>query len=210
MTGGPGPRNEPQRQGLGMRPAPRIDATQESAREHWRAASPIAGTLGERYYAALGVTPPLPPSLRFSPACWHSPSGRTFPAVLAVVMHGVSGAFMGVWRGFIPPDNDDDCAILVKPSSMLLGPCRGGAVRLGPVGRVLIVSESLLTGLKAQQRTGVTCWFALSAAFIDALDLPAEVVEVEFIPDSSAGHASASRAPERWPGCKIKIVGGAR
>ena len=42
----------------------------------------------------------------------------------------------------------------VDPQKMMLGPCRGGAVRLAPAGDVLSVGEGIETCLAAMQATG--------------------------------------------------------
>ena len=47
---------------------------------------------------------------------------------------------------------------------MMLGPCRGGAVRLAEPGDVLMVGEGIETCLAAMQATGHPAWAALSTS----------------------------------------------
>ena len=48
----------------------------------WSEARPIRGTPAETYLRARGITCPLPPALRFHPACWH-PDAKRLPAMIA-------------------------------------------------------------------------------------------------------------------------------
>ena len=50
----------------------------------------------------------------------------------------------------------------VEPLKMMLGPCRGGAVRLDEIGRRLLVGNGIETCLAAMQATGPPTWGALS------------------------------------------------
>ena len=49
----------------------------------------------------------------------------------------------------------------VEPQKMMLGPCRGGAVRLSPIADVLMVGEGIETCFAAMQATGRPAWAAL-------------------------------------------------
>ena len=82
---------------------------------------------------------------------------------------------------------------------MMLGPCRGGAVRLGPIDQRLLVGEGIESCLAAMQATGRSAWAALSTSGLRALDLPVEVDEVTVLADGDdPGEAAAHEAALRW------------
>ena len=87
----------------------------------------------------------------------------------------------------------------VDPSRMMLGLCRGGAVRLGEPQGTLLVGEGIETCLAAMQATGCPAWAALSTAGVRALDLPVAVREVIVLVDGDdPGEAAASASAWRW------------
>ncbi len=82
---------------------------------------------------------------------------------------------------------------------MMLGPCRGGAVRLAPAAELLMVGEGIETCLAAMQATRQPAWAALSTSGLRSLDLPPEVREVVVLADGDqAGEAAARDAALRW------------
>jgi putative DNA primase/helicase len=98
----------------------------------------------------------------------------------------------------------------VGPARKMLGTCRGGAVRLAPVGPRLALCEGIETGLSIRQVCpDLPVWCALSAGNLDRLQLPAEVEEVVLVADGDpAGLAAAQRAAERYgaSGRRIRLV----
>jgi putative DNA primase/helicase len=82
---------------------------------------------------------------------------------------------------------------------MMLGPCRGGAVRLAASGNVLMVGEGIETCLAAMQVTGHPAWAALSTSGLRALDLPDDVRDVIVLADGDEpGEAAARACAWRW------------
>ena len=74
----------------------------------------------------------------------------------------------------------------------MLGPCRGGAVRLGEPSDLLLVSEGIETGLSVMQATGLPVWAALSTSGLRSLELPRSIAEVIVIADGDdPGEAAA-------------------
>ena len=71
----------------------------------------------------------------------------------------------------------------LDPDKMTLGPCKGGAVPLAPVRRILAVAEGIETGISYQQATNIPTWAALSAGGIRNLVLPDLVEEVTVAAD---------------------------
>ena len=93
---------------------------------------------------------------------------------------------------------------------MMLGPCRGGAVRLAPAGDVLLVGEGIETCLAAMQATGMPAWAALSTSGLRTLDLPKGVGEVIVLADGDPGGEAAAPRPAalRWKseGRRVRIA----
>ena len=115
----------------------RIEAdvkAQRQAQSLWRQGRPITGTQGETYLRGRGITSDMPESLRWLPETYHRPSQQSCAAMLAQV-RSVADEPMGLHRTFFTKQGER----LSQSPKMMLGPCRGGAVRLfeakGPLVR---------------------------------------------------------------------------
>ena len=89
----------------------------------------------------------------------------------------------------------------VSKPKMRLGSCPGGAVRLGPVGKELVVGEGIESALAVQTATGLPSWAALSASGIEGILLPDLPLASEIIlaaDHDDAGLRAANTAAERW------------
>jgi hypothetical protein len=87
----------------------------------------------------------------------------------------------------------------VDPQRMMLGPCRGCAVKLAEPGKVLMVGLGIETCLAAMRSRGLPAWAALSTAGLLALDLPRRFRDVIVLADGDeAGRAAARGAALRW------------
>ena len=87
----------------------------------------------------------------------------------------------------------------VEPERMILGRCRGGAVRLGTAqpGQWLVIE----TALSVTQACSLTAWAALSAGGIRKLLLPREATHVVICADhdtSGVGERAARDTAERF------------
>ena len=98
----------------------------------WQSAMAADGTLVETYLASRGLNLPVPNTLRFHAGLKH-PSGGIWPAMVALVTEGADGTPLAIHRTFLARDGSGKAP--VDPQKMMLGPCRGGAVRLAPAGR---------------------------------------------------------------------------
>jgi putative DNA primase/helicase len=187
------------------RSAPRVTATSqpghdskrtETALTIWKATTPADGTLVETYLASRGLYLPPPVTLRCHAGLKH-PSGGVWPTMVALVTRGSDDAPLGIHRTFLARDGSGKAPVV--PQKMMLGPCRGGAVRLGRAGDVLLVGEGIETCLAAMQATGYPAWAALSTSGVAALELPDYVREVIVLADGdAAGEAAAHKAAVRW------------
>jgi len=175
----------------------KAQAEKRSAQAHrlWREAQPIAGTLGEHYLRARGITYPMPPTLRFHPTCWHK-TARRFPALVALVEGGDGFAVHRTYLGADGRKAD------VEPAKAMLGPCAGGAVHLSEGPGPLVVAEGVETALSllcGLLRGPATVWAALSTSGMKALHLPSQAEGLTIAPDGDtpgreAAHALAERA----------------
>ena len=64
---------------------------------------------------------------------------------------GANGDAVAAPRTFLARDGRGKAP--VEPQKMMLGPCRGGAVRLAPAAELLMVGEGIETCLAAMQTT---------------------------------------------------------
>lgn len=178
----------------------------EAALAIWRGTKLAEGTPVETYLRSRGLMIPIPPSIRFHAGLRH-PSGAVWPAMVALVTHGAHGKPIGIHRTFLARDGSAKAP--VEPAKMMLGPCRGGAVRLAQAGDVLMVGEGIETCLAAMQATEHAAWAALSTSGLRALDLPREVRDVIVLADGdNSGEAAAQNCAWRWKreGRRVRIA----
>lgn len=162
----------------------------------WRAALPAVDTAVAAYLHSRGIGLVTPDSVRFHPRLKH-PSGRAWPAMVALVTRGNDGKPLAIHRTFLAPDGVGKAP--VTPEKMMLGPCRGGAVRLAEPAGKLMVGEGIETCLAAMQATGIPAWSALSTSGLRTLHLPAEIEEVIVLADGDdPGEAAAFDAARVW------------
>lgn len=205
--------------GLGSAPKPvapsphRIDRAADQARQKaraeslWRGAVPCPGTLAATYLAARSL-PDLAasPALRFRPDTPH-PSRCMLPAMLALVVD-VAGKPMGLHRTYLRPDGTGKAAI--DPPKATLGPVAGGAIRLHPEARELVIGEGIETAASAGRLMGLPAWAAISAGnMARTLALPATVASVVIAADADPpGRLAADAAAARWraEGRRVRIA----
>jgi putative DNA primase/helicase len=127
--------------------------------------------------------------------------------MVVLVTHGATGSPIAVHRTFLARDGGGKAP--VDPAKMMLGPCRGGAVRLGEPGAVLMVGEGIETCLAAMLATGNAAWAALSTSGLRSLDLPRDIRDVIVLADGDEpGEAAAKECAQRWKreGRRVRIA----
>jgi hypothetical protein len=188
------------------RPA-RDDAKRsEVALAIWQSAMLADGTLAETYFASRGLLLSLPPAIRFHARLKH-PSGGVWPSLVALVTLGTDSEPIAIHRTFLACDGNGKAPL--DPAKMMLGPCRGGVVRLAEPGEVLMVGEGIETCLAAMQATGRAAWAALSTSGLRALDLPRDARDVIVLADGDEpGEAAARDCARRWKreGRRVRIA----
>jgi len=127
--------------------------------------------------------------------------------MVALVTRGFDDTPLAIHRTFLSRDGGGKCPVDLQ--KMMLGPCRGGAVRLADPGDVLMVGEGIETCLAAMQATGNPAWAALSTSGLRTLNLPEDVRDVIVLADGDdAGEAAARDCAWRWKreGRRVRIA----
>jgi hypothetical protein len=176
------------------------------ARRIWDAARDARRSPAVRYLAGRGITLPVPPSLRWAPSL-RRPDGIYAPAMVARV-NSLDGELIGVHRTWIARDA---AGIWHRQDRASLGPVGGGAVRLVPAAKTLMIAEGIETALSVIQATGQPVWSALSTSGLIALRLPPIVRFVTILADNDAncaGERAAHKAAQRWlsEGRRVRIA----
>ena len=169
----------------------------EQARRLWTEAQPIAGTVAEAYLRGRGITCELPPTLRFHGACWHGPTAKRYPTMVAAVQ---GSGLPAVHRTYLRPDGTGKADI--DPAKAMLGNVQGGAVRLTGGPSRLVVAEGIECGLSllcGLLDGPATVWAALSTSGLRGLRLPAQAGRLTIGcdgdgPGRDAAHNLAERA----------------
>ena len=162
----------------------------------WQASHASKETPIATHLRSRGLDVPALPALRFHAGLKH-PSGGLWPAMVALVTHGATGSPIAVHRTFLARDGNGKAP--VDPAKMMLGPSRGGVVRLCEPSAVLMVGEGIETCLAAMQATGTAAWAALSTSGLRLLDLPRAVRDVILLADGDeSGEAAAQECARRW------------
>jgi putative DNA primase/helicase len=172
----------------------------------WQASRAAEKTPVATYLRSRGLDLPALPALRFHAGLKH-PSGGIWPAMVALVTHGATGSPIATHRTFLARDGGGKAP--VDPAKMMLGPCRGGVVRLGEPGDVLMVGEGIETCLAAMQASGRLAWAALSTSGLRSLDLPRDIGDVIVLADGDEpGEAAAQECARRWKreGRRVRIA----
>jgi putative DNA primase/helicase len=127
--------------------------------------------------------------------------------MVALVTRGSDGTPVAIHRTFLAIDGAGKAPV-DKPK-MMLGPCRGGAVRLADASDVLMVGEGIETCLAAMQATGRPAWAALSTSGMRTLNLPKGVGNIIVLADADdGGEAAALDCATRWKreGRRVRIA----
>jgi len=162
----------------------------------WQPTTTADHTLVETYLQSRGLKLPSLRRLRFHPGLKH-PSGGIWPAMIALVTRGVDDAPVAIHRTFLGRNEAGKAP--VDPQKMMLGPCRGGAVRLGELRDILMIGEGIESCLAAMLATRNPAWAALSTSGLRTLDLPHTVRQVIVLADGDdPGEVAAQDCAWRW------------
>jgi hypothetical protein len=196
-------------------PAHETIARSESARLIWNASRAAADTPVDCYLRSRSITIPTPRSIHFRPNLKHTPSGRHFPGMVAIVTNVDDEPTEGIHRTFLAQDGRGKAP--VEPNKMMLGSLSGGSVHLAePVSvegdanaTFLMVGEGIETTLSAMQLFRRPAWAALSTSGLTGLILPDNVSDVVVLADADeSGETAAREAAAKWKqeGRRVRIM----
>lgn len=166
------------------------------AREIWRAASPVEGTLAESYLRSRGIAIDLPPSLRFA-SIPYGKRGGPLPCLVCCIQ-SPDGPVQGIQRVYLAPDGTGK-ADVPKPK-LSLGKVSGGALRLAPLdGEELVVTEGPEDGLTLLQELRRPVWVGCGTSMLPVMRFPSSVRSIAIGGDNDeAGRAAAEKAANAY------------
>ncbi len=178
----------------------------------WQAATPITGTVGERYLREVrGIRGALPKTIRFCPTALHSESGSRLPAVICGAARWPSRNVVAIHRTFLRADGSGKAPVI--PDKKTLGPVAGASIRLAPAAPMMAIGEGLETCLSVADATGLATWAAMFAGNILALELPGLPLAGDLViaadhDENGVGQKAAEAAAERWTreGRRVRIA----
>lgn len=174
-------------------------AKEQAARKFFAESGPVAGTPGETYLRARGITIALPDTsyVRFGMVpSWQNKEtgewGRKRPALVCGAQDG-TGAVVGIQRIFFKNDNP---ALGVKDCKLSLGTIRGSALRLAPPEPTIIMAEGPEDGLSVMQEgPGLPVWVPFGTSMMPSVVLPPIVRSVIVAgQNNTAGRVAANKA----------------
>ena len=120
---------------------------------------------------------------------------------------GADGSFRAIHGNFL--SHAEPSKAFVDPAKMSLARIAGGAVRLAPADRTLVIGEGIETTLSVMDALDLPGWAAISCTNMDDIELPEIVDEVLIAADGDeAGERAAQRAGLRWSreGRRVRIM----
>jgi predicted P-loop ATPase len=153
-------------------------------------AVPLAGTPGETYLRARGLSDPGSPDLLFHPDLPDFDTCRGWPGMIAILRLPDGTRAPGIHRTFLL----DDGSAKAPPGRKMLGSVKDAAVRLFPMPEDghIGVAEGIETALAAHALFGTAVWAALSAEGVARFRWPEGTTRVTIYAD--AGHAGRRAA----------------
>lgn len=186
----------------------KAEKRREQARTIWTGASPVAHhDPAGLYLAARGLAHLIGVSaLRYRDDLRHPQEPGRFHGMVAAVLD-VSGALVAMHRTYVAPDGHK---ARVEPVKASKGTTAGGAIRLAPAAREIIIGEGIETSASAGLLLRLPAWAAISAGNLaTGVVLPPEIKSVLIAADNDKpGIDAAETAAARWQaeGRKVRII----
>jgi putative DNA primase/helicase len=172
--------NEDARRAREAQEKAREENTREAAQEIWSVSAPLGGP-AKAYLAKRGFADFTDPALRFHPSLSYPGLSGKHPALICRV-DDVTGTLTGIWRIYLTASGDK--AAVANPK-LGLGPCAGGAVRLGGVGAHVGAAEGVESAIGAHLliRRKYPVWSCLSTSGLVGFEIPMQVERLTLFPD---------------------------
>lgn len=178
----------------------------EALKSAWKGLIPLSEEKAEpaRYYlTSRGLSSCLdsfPADLFYHPELeyWHEgKSYGNYPALVAVV-RGADGVEVTLHRTYLDQAGNKADVPTVKKlmSPATPGSSRGGAIRLYPPAKELILAEGIETALALHLSLDKPCWACVSAGGLEAVSVPEQVKRVIIGADNDANGAGQKAAYE--------------
>jgi len=172
-------------------------ADENAARQFFKEARPVAGTDGEVYLRARGITVDVPDDVRFGmvPA-WRDKDtnqwGPTRPALVCGARDATS-AVVGIQRIFF---RNDKPALGKADKKLSLGSIKGAALQLGAAEETVILAEGPEDGLSiVQEGPGHPVWVPFGTGCMPAVEFPPLVRRVILAgQNNTAGRVAVEKA----------------
>lgn len=176
-------------------PRPKPDHSAEIARLV-ASAIPLAGTVGEAYLRARGLSVPASPDLLFHPDLADFETKRGWPGLIALARFANGDRAPGIHRTFLL----DDGSAKAPAGKKMLGSVADAAVRLYaiPGDGHLGVTEGIETAVAAHDLFGTPVWAALSADGLARFRWPDGTTRITIYADAGdAGRQAAATLSDR-------------
>jgi len=148
--------------------------------------APIHGTLAEAYLRhRRGITMgALPASLGFIEQCYNYTASGSYPAMIAPIQD-VQDNVIAAHVTYLDPNTGDKLkGDKIRPR-LIFAPCGGGAIRLSPLRKQVIVCEGIEDGLSILQSVPDACvWVSVGTSGMVNIMLPDSVSEVVIASDN--------------------------
>ena len=183
----------------------KFDTLSDYGRSLWASCVPLAGTVGEQYLVHRRAVVP-PGDLRFHPNLAHKPSGKSGPALVALVTNAITGKPMSLHRTWVTPTGKAD----LDPPRLLLGNHhkQGGVIRLWPdefVTHGLAIAEGIETALSLAHAYQ-PAWACIDAGNMAVMPVLAGVECLLIAQDREpAGEKAAATCAARWAAAGVDV-----
>ena len=196
-------------------PKPRLEAPCKAADDAkrvsmalalWRETEALQGTLAERYLDKRWcLLDEMSDDIRFHKETWHKPSGRSHPAMIALMRDIRTNEPCGIHRTFLNPD-------ATKLDRMMLGRAKGAVVKLSEDADVtngLGIAEGIETSLSVMRDGFTPMWACLTAGTVKGFPVLAGIDALTVFADADfAGINAARKCVGRWrdAGCQANAL----
>jgi len=172
-------------------------ADEVAARQFFKEGQPVAGTDGEVYLRARGITIDIPGDVRFGlvPAWRDKDTNQWGPRRPALICgaRDATDAIVGIQRIFFRNDNP---ALGKADKKLSLGSIKGAAMHLGAAEETVILAEGPEDGLSiVQEGPGHPVWVPFGTGCMPAVEFPPIVRRVIIAgQNNTAGRVAAEKA----------------
>ena len=182
--------------------------TEDFARDLYRSAAPIAGTLAERYLRDhRRIAGSIPPHFRFSLGVWHKEAAADLPAMIVPVTRtdDAGNLVRAVHVTYLDPLTGAKTDAI--PAKKMFGSCRGAAVWLDEYAGEMLCAEGIEKGLACQAATGIPCAVGLSATLLPHIVWPRGTHRITLCADpNGAGESSIYKTAQALAEDDIELL----